>query len=252
MSRRELRNYGKLFEPRFESVFPAASPYSVAQGDFLIGCAGTTVNLPAASANPGRVIAVKQLISGISTVTPAGADTIDGAASFLVNGDGQTVLFQSDGGSSWRVLAGWPSPAGIVVSLGGVIPATPVPTWYKVNFSHTDFQIGATTRTITLCQLPGGGIIHGSKVKHSLAFLGGAISAYTLKIGDNTVLDKYLAAFNVFAAAANSNFGLANNFDSFDQSAAQIVSIAAASTGANLSASTQGTGSAWVQVSKAV
>ncbi len=257
--RGELRPFGLTVQPRFSIGVSGTAADGWAENEFqiLFGSSGVnTCELPVAADWPGRMVAAKRINDGLGfggsvTVNRQGADTVEGGTSFLIS-DLSDYWFQSDGVSAWWLVVGQNVASAPSVSLGGIVPATAVPTWYKINFAHTDFQIAALTRTITLCQLPGGGILHGSKLKHSLAFLGGALASYTLKIGDNTVLDKYLSAFNVFAAAANSNFGLAQNWDSFDQSANQIISIAATATGANLSASTQGAGSAWVKVSKAV
>lgn len=65
-----------------------------------------TVNLPAIDPfNTGQEVTVKN-VTGLATeitVTPAGADTIDGAATFIITTGFQAATFVSDGAGNWVV-----------------------------------------------------------------------------------------------------------------------------------------------------
>lgn len=141
-------------------------------------------------------------------------------------------------------------------SSGSVSPAglTSVPTWIKVGaaVTHTALKTAAVTNSITLFSLIAGGIIGGVKIKHSVAFAGTLISAYTLSVGIAGALDKYATAFDVFQAVGNSTFQLSAGLWSENNAAATTILLTAISTGANLSASTAGTVDIWALLSVAV
>lgn len=81
-----------------------------ADAALLVDCtaAGRTVTLPPAAAVPGRIYIIKKVDAGGNniTLTPVGADTIEGVAP-LVFGAGargsRTII--SDGVSTWYVIA---------------------------------------------------------------------------------------------------------------------------------------------------
>lgn len=147
---------------------------------------------------------------------------------------------------------------GFFPSGGGVAPIDPsiigsIPQWIKVGnaISHTAFQTGATTNNITLFTLLAGGIIHAVKIKHSTAFAGGVISAYTLSVGIAGTLAKYATAFDVFQVVSATAYQLSNSFGGESHTATTAIKIAATSTGANLSASTAGVVDVWALLSTA-
>jgi len=132
--------------------------------------------------------------------------------------------------------------------LAGVLSARyAVPRWKKFTVTHTQLQAAATTNNITLFTLPGHGVIHAVKMKHSAAFTGGAISAYTINIGITDNLTKYTIPHNVFQAPGDTVMQLDTTagFETANSSGKDI-KIAATSTGANLSASTAGSIDVWV------
>jgi hypothetical protein len=155
------------------------------------------------------------------------------------------------------------------------------PYFRKFTKTAANLSQAATTFDIELFQLPAGGVIHAIKLKHSAAFAGGALSAYTLSIGLATNLTRYMAAKSVFAAPSATAFHIVwapffnylnvaltfsasynqtelNNFKnayqalftgsigSEDHGSAQSVRLAAASTGGNLSLATTGSVDVWV------
>lgn len=128
-----------------------------------------------------------------------------------------------------------------------------VPVWVKVGnaISHTAFQTAATTLSITLFVLQAAALIHAVKIKHSVAFGGGAITAYTLSVGIAGTLAKYASAFDVFQAVSNTAFQTSSVLGSENNGATTNILITAVSTTANLNASTTGTVDVWALLSKA-
>lgn len=124
--------------------------------------------------------------------------------------------------------------------------------WVKVGvaLSHVAFQTAGTTQSITLFTLPAAGTIHAVKIKHSTAFVGGAITAYTLSVGIAGTLAKYATAFDVFQAVSNTAFQTTGVTGAENNSAGTAILITATSTTANLNASTAGIVDVWALLSK--
>ena len=127
-----------------------------------------------------------------------------------------------------------------------------IPIWLKYTFTYSALSTAALTNSITLVTLPAAGIIHAIKLKHSIAFTGGALSSYTLSVGISGNLDKYANSFNVFQATGNTTFYIAYGMFSENHGATTSVLLTATSIGANLNAATAGSCDIWVLVSKAV
>lgn len=127
-----------------------------------------------------------------------------------------------------------------------------VPVWVKVGvaISHVAFQAAATTNSITLFTLIPAGTIHAVKIKHSTAFGGGAITAYTLSVGIAGTLAKYATAFDVFQAVSNTAMQMTGVTGTENNGAGTAILITATSTTANLNASTTGAVDVWVLLSK--
>lgn len=70
------------------------------------GSGGIALTLPAASARSGQPYTIKKIDSGAGavTVTPAGADTIDGAANYILLVQWQYVALVSNGSTGWEVV----------------------------------------------------------------------------------------------------------------------------------------------------
>ena len=119
----------------------------------------------------------------------------------------------------------------------------------KYTISHTALKTAATTNDIALLTLPAGGLIQNVVLKHSAAFTGGSISAYTLTVGISGDLDKYTPAvlFDVFQAPGDAVFEFATTqgIETFNASGTSI-RLAAISTGADLDQSTAGSVDVWV------
>lgn len=116
----------------------------------------------------------------------------------------------------------------------------------KVTITHTQLQAAALSNNIQLFSLPAGAIFAGVKMKHSVAFGGGAIASYRLSVGVVGLLEKYMPLSDVFAAPAATDIKTAFPFSAENQSAAVSVRVQAVSTGANLNASTGGSADFWI------
>lgn len=80
------------------------SAYSVLATDFTIDCDGTfSVSLPSASLIAGKIYNIKNSGTGIITVTPAGAETIDGGATAVLMTQYENITIQSTG-ANWIIL----------------------------------------------------------------------------------------------------------------------------------------------------
>lgn len=88
------------------------TPYTIASADIVVGMnvsgSASTVNLPAASANAGRVLMVGDESGAAQfypiTIVPNGADTILGSASVTLNGNYNSATLLSNGTNMWIVL----------------------------------------------------------------------------------------------------------------------------------------------------
>lgn len=122
-----------------------------------------------------------------------------------------------------------------------------IPQWVKVTLSHTLFQTAAASNAITLFTLPGGGIIHGVKIKASTAFAGTGITALTLAVGTAGNATKYAPAFDVVPSVSDTNFQFSDLPGAETHATAgKPVLITATATGANLDATTAGSVDVWV------
>ena len=172
---------------------------------------------------------------------PAAGDTFTGITGNSYTSNGGYIEIEGPDGPK-ALSRGWsPQP----------YPANPgVPTWVHVaTIGHAAFSAAATTKAVNLFTLKAGQIIHGIKTKHSTAFSGGAISAYTISVGISGTAAKYAAAFDVHQAVSATAFQLTSDFVSESAGADTQVTATATSTGANLSAATQGSVDIWAYIS---
>lgn len=117
--------------------------------------AARTATLPAASVAAGRVYVVgKSDPSGNAvTITPAGSDTVDGAAGLAIGTQGAAYAVASDGVSNWAVVASARISGAPTGAAGGALVGTfPSPTlaadqWRSVS---ADATLGATDGRIAV------------------------------------------------------------------------------------------------------
>ena len=76
-----------------------------------------------------------------------------------------------------------------------------VRAWQKYTKAAADLTTASGTEDEVLFTLPANGILMGVRIKHSLAFSGGSLSAMTVSIGDSSSPTLYTSAFDIFQAA---------------------------------------------------
>lgn len=111
----------------------------------------------------------------------------------------------------------------------------------SVDIAYSDIQSASTTNSILLFSLPARRLLKNITIKHSLAFIGGSISALTAAIGISDNRQEFIEEFNIFQAAGDQRFDNAsmNYIGSFANATSILLTVT--STGANLSSLTQGT-----------
>lgn len=112
------------------------------------------------------------------------------------------------------------------------------PRWRRFTISHTALQAAALTNDIQLLSLPSAGVIHAVRMRSTVSFVGGAISAYSLSLGIVGNLVKYAPLFDFFPAAPLQQFSSIVGTE--DPIAATSIRLAATAVGANLDQSTGG------------
>lgn len=140
-----------------------------------------------------------------------------------------------------------------VVGQGIALPVSPQPSWMKVATDAdylSIFSAAALTNQVPLFQLDKKCILHGIRIKHSVSFAGGGISAYTVSVGDISNAARFASAFDVFQAASPTAFELSDNFYMENDSVAVQIYATATSVGANLNQATQGLVSIWAMLSR--
>ena len=135
--------------------------------------------------------------------------------------------------------------SGIITVLGGVS----LPVWTEYTVTHTQLQAAATTNNIELFSLAAKTKLVSIIVKHSVNFGNGGISitAYTVTVGLSGEVNRFLKKFDVWQTAGDTITDTAEGGEVIDHGSATSIVIGATSTGANLSASTQGSVTLWVQ-----
>jgi hypothetical protein len=188
---------------------------------------------------------------------PANAQTSPGASKIpLADGSGNLAAGWGGAASS---LATLDSNTKLVQdpAVRSSAHSSGAPAWLKItktysDFSDTDtktysdFSDTDTQNDIEILSLPAGGVIHEVKIKHSEAFTGGSISAYTISVGITGTLDKYCSAFNVFQAPGNTVQALGGVIGTENHGAATSIRADANSTDGNLNAATQGSVDIWI------
>ena len=121
--------------------------------------------------------------------------------------------------------------------------------WQKFTVAHTALQTAGTTNDLELFSALTNASIERIVIKHSTAFSGGAISAYTISVGIATDLGRYATAFDVFQTIGDDvkQASLVINVESF--SGVSSIRISAVSTSADLDQSVAGSVDIWVKKS---
>lgn len=113
-------------------------------------------------------------------------------------------------------------------------------TWRtaKKTVGYLECWANSTSLTRQICTVPAGSTIRRVTIDVTTKFIGGTISALTLKSGDGSTSDAYLAAFDAFTAAVTQRGSHLTTDVSWASNGEIYVTLTA--TGGNLSALTQG------------
>jgi hypothetical protein len=136
--------------------------------------------------------------------------------------------------------------------LAGSTPTGGALTWQRFTVAESAFTAAATSESITLFTLGAGEVIHAVKIKHSTAFSGGTLTAFTVEVGISGDTTKYASAFDVFQAVADTTFQLSDGLFSENHGSTTTVQITARSTGDDVADATAGSVDVWVLTSDAV
>lgn len=156
----------------------------------------------------------------------------DGVTPFLSGTGGLTTMIQNNG----------------QVVMSSTL-STAVAQWTKYTVPYTFFQTGSLTVTKTLANLPIKTMVHSVFCKHSSVFAGVVSLGIGVGVPTNTL--KYIGAFNLLQAVADTVFGISTLSPQLEGfSAGSSINITATSTINNLSSLTQGSVDVWLLLSR--
>lgn len=123
-----------------------------------------------------------------------------------------------------------------------------VPGWVKYSFDYLDLQTAATNNTIDLHTLLALGLVSQVAVDVTTAFAGTGITALDMTVGPSTDLDKYVPGFNLLSSTTAPEIYIIDDIESRGSNTTLRFDVN--STGANLSALTQGVMDIYLLLSK--
>ena len=125
---------------------------------------------------------------------------------------------------------------GLVDSVNGQtgIVVLRVAEWEDFTIDFSDFTAVAGSETIVLFALPFENILHGIEIKHSTAFTGGTITAYTIEVGIVGDTERLASAFDIFQAVSSTTSKHSEVMTVLDHLAAVDVTVTARSIGDTL------------------
>lgn len=114
------------------------------------------------------------------------------------------------------------------------------PCYIKKTLTYSDFLEADNTKTIELDFLLKNTMIKNFYLKHSTAFSGGTISAYTISVGNYIDPNLFIDNFDVMSAVAEDNFILINLNKVIYETSGRVLTITARSTTDTLDHGTAG------------
>lgn len=149
-----------------------ATPDTLLVGDFAVGVnvpSAAAITIPAGSGNTGKIYVVYDL-SGAArtnpiTLTPTGADTINGAANYIINANFGVVWLQYTG-SQWSIIG-----SHVLSNFG--------PNLFNQGATNTSYVVSSTLPTKTLPTVTNG-------QSSSVTFSGSNAYLFSVSLGNNT------------------------------------------------------------------
>ncbi len=91
-------------------VVTKTSTYTAGADDYLImgntQSASFDIDLPQASTCPGRIFVIKKIHANYSlNIDPYAGDTVDVSDPFALTANNATLMIQSDGANTWRIIS---------------------------------------------------------------------------------------------------------------------------------------------------
>ncbi len=140
---------------------------------------------------------------------------------------------------------------GLIVQEGGTrLRLTPIGTWIRFSVPHTLLQTAAINQDVEIFSLPPKGAFEAVALKHSVAFKGGPLSAYSLSLGISGDLTRYLPPVDVFRDPGDEIFAANSVLALQSFGSATSIRLAAVSDGAFLNQSTSGSVDIWLKLSR--
>jgi len=121
--------------------------------------------------------------------------------------------------------------------------------WQLFTVSETAFTAAATSEDVSLFSLLENEVIEAVVIKHSTAFSGGTLSAFTVSVGIVGDLDKYGSAFDVFQATGAAVAQVSSSLGFEDFTGATDIRIAAVAVGDDVLNAAAGSVDVWVKTS---
>lgn len=161
-------------------------------------------------------------------------------------GSGYADVFVDSADKHLKLL----NDAGTLTDFHSVSAASP--GWTKFTIAHTALQTSSLTNNIEIVSLPALTVVHLVAIKHSTAFAGTSITAYTIGVGiagSSDTLEKFMPAFDVFTTAAEAEKDISGAPDWAAHGSSTSIRASAISVGANLDQSTSGSVDIWLLTS---
>lgn len=141
--------------------------------------------------------------------------------------------------------------AGVAIYWPPAVKLDTTPIWVPIaNLTFASFTAAAASQQIPVFNLEPHGIIQGVKIRHTTAFAGGAISAFTVSVGDLGTVDLFASAYNVYQATGSRVYQLSSNFYAEDNTSPTCLYVNAIATGDNVNAASAGVVNIWALLSK--
>ena len=215
------------------------------------------------------ITGIKTFQSGAGPVFSSGANPVfQGATSGILNTDGSGVLsastfgsldplttkgdiFVYSSGDTARFAVGSDDQVLTAASgeTAGIDWTDRNPKWTKYTVSSADLSTAGTTFSVTIFSLAAAEVIDDVIVKHTTAFSGGSISAYTVEVGTSADKDRFMTPFDVFQSVSGTRAKTSSTTQVPNFGTTTDVVVTATSTGDNLNAATAGSVDVYVRTS---